>query len=408
MKKIIYLIIIGLIAVSTASAQMSWNDVLKEAKDKNPTLIKAEESLNQAELYYKMSFSNFLPQVSASAGDSRNSSGLTNSYSFGLSGRLAVFSGFSNITETGIKKLDLKVEQEQYRRAVSDVIYNLRKSYVNLLLTQDMINLSSEIYSRRLKNFDLIRLKYDAGREDKGALMRVEADKLQAEYELNQNKRNLQTASAQLFRDMGIERFEVVAVTGSFSVRLPYWDMDYKVLMEHIPEYLIAKYNLDKSLLSIKSAKSDFYPGISLSASTSRSGEDFPLDGPSWNAGLSLSLPLFTGGRNYFNVKIAEINRNIFKNSAQETALQLRASLVSAWNSLVSSIENVRIKETYMRASEEQSKITTVKYLNGLVSYYDWYNVENDFINAQKSSLSAKSDAFLAEASWKKTLGIGE
>ena len=107
-------------------------------------------------------------------------------------------------------------------------------------------------------------------------------------------------------------------------------------------------------------------------------------------------------------MKIAEINRNIFKNSAQETALQLRASLVSAWNSLVSSIENVRIKETYMRASEEQSKITTVKYLNGLVSYYDWYNVENDFINAQKSSLSAKSDAFLAEASWKKTLGIGE
>ena len=107
-------------------------------------------------------------------------------------------------------------------------------------------------------------------------------------------------------------------------------------------------------------------------------------------------------------VKTAQINRKMYELSLSGTAQQLRASLVHARNSLLSSIENVNAREKYMEASREQSEITTMKYLNGLVTYYEWYNVENDYINAQKASLNAKSDALLAEAAWKKLLGIGE
>ncbi len=61
-----------------------------------------------------------------------------------------------------------------------------------------------------------------------------------------------------------------------------------------------------------------------------------------------------------------------------------------------------------MIAFEEQSRIVTQKYLNGFVSYYDWYNVENDFIDSKKILLNARKEAMLSESNWKNKLGGGE
>jgi len=387
---------------------MGWQDVYVSALENNPSIKESEKSLEQAKLNYYASFSNFLPQVSLSAGESRSGDALANGYSAGVSGRLSLFSGFANIAGTERRHLDFKIASENYRRTFADEVYNLRKSFINLLAAQETVRLAKNICERRMKNYELIKLRYEAGREDKGSYKRVEADKFQIETELNQYARNLKVAAAQLCRDMGMDGYEVPSVTGNFVVKEPDIDFDYETLMKRIPEYLIASYRLEEAKAGVVSARSSLFPSLSLSASSSMRGDDFPPDDLSWSAGLSLSFPLFTGGRNLMGVKTAQINRKMYELSLSGTAQQLRASLVHARNSLLSSIENVNAREKYMEASREQSEITTMKYLNGLVTYYEWYNVENDYINAQKASLNAKSDALLAEAAWKKLLGIGE
>ena len=404
---LVFLFVVMLAAKVSAGA-LGWQDVLYTAMKKNPSMLQSIRTLEQAKWNYYSTFSNFLPQVSVSAGDSRNGTTLTNDYSLGISGRLNVFSGFGNIAESGMKGLEVKIASENYRRIVADEIYNLRKSFTNLLVAQEMIKLSKDIYERRIKNYELIKLRYEAGREDKGSYMRVGADKFQIETEVNQYKRNLQVAAAQLCRDMGRAGYEALTVTGTFSLEQSGVNVDYEKLLKNIPEYLLAAYKLDKSKLEVISVKSSLYPGVSLSAGSSRSGDDFPLSDSSWSAGLNLSWPIFTSGKNLIKVKTAYLARQIYELSLFETTQRLRAALISAWNTFLCSVENVNVRGKYLEASKEQSDITTMKYLNGLVTYYEWYNVENDYINAQKSSLSAKSDALLAEAAWKKTLGIGE
>ena len=64
-----------------------------------------------------------------------------------------------------------------------------------------------------------------------------------------------------------------------------------------------------------------------------------------------------------------------------------------------------RIREKYKEASQEQSQVTTAKYVNGLTTYYDWYSVENNFISSQKSFLSAIREAILAESRWLNLIG---
>ncbi|MDH5662314.1 MAG: hypothetical protein OEY92_04890, partial [Elusimicrobiota bacterium] len=63
-----------------------WEDVLTEAQRKNPRIIYARESLKSAGLSYRSSFTNFLPQISASAGWNKSSS-ITSFESFAEGGR---------------------------------------------------------------------------------------------------------------------------------------------------------------------------------------------------------------------------------------------------------------------------------------------------------------------------------
>ncbi|MEW6558479.1 MAG: TolC family protein, partial [Elusimicrobiota bacterium] len=193
-KKIVFFAILILVD-NVCAKEMTWQDIVNTAKLNNPTIKKAEDSLKQVQLSYKVSKSNFFPQISASVGKTRLSSEvinpigktidtiITDNYTYGISGRLSVFKGFADLTDLKIKNIDIQIETEKYRRTMSDVLYNLKKSYVNLLWTQEMVNLSKEIYDRRKKNYELIQQKYKAGREDKGSFLKVEANMVQAEYD---------------------------------------------------------------------------------------------------------------------------------------------------------------------------------------------------------------------------------
>jgi outer membrane protein TolC len=63
------------------------------------------------------------------------------------------------------------------------------------------------------------------------------------------------------------------------------------------------------------------------------------------------------------------------------------------------------VREKYLHALEKQSEIISLKYANGLATYYDWYQVEESFINMQKSLLNLKKELILSELNLKKYLG---
>ncbi|OGS21075.1 MAG: hypothetical protein A2252_04060 [Elusimicrobia bacterium RIFOXYA2_FULL_39_19] len=410
MKKILFAILL-LVCASLEARELTWEDVLKEAKQNNPSLKKAQSSLQQAEINYSKSWANFLPQVSASASTGRsgsNSSSGSTSNSIGVSASISLFSGFSDTSELSARNKDLEIEKMRYTRSLSDIIYNLKKSFITLLFAQESVQVSQKILERRTLNFELISVKYESGREDKGSFLRVEADKLQAEYDLKKAKRNLDVITIQLLKDMGIGKIEPITVIGDLSALPEAQEVKINEIIKNVPEYIIAQDNLEKAHYDIVSAKSVYYPGVSLSGGVSESGSSFPLDSNSWNARLGISLPLYTGGKNKYNLQTAKQSKLILDNTFKETVLNLYLKLNSYWNDLINSIDNAQLRQKYLDASSEQSKINSQKYLNGLVTYNEWYSSENDYISSQRSLLDAKRDRILSEALWHNALGREE
>jgi outer membrane protein TolC len=414
-KKKFYRALFGLLFLQfnfLFSEIFTWEQVLSETKTKNPTLIKSKYLLDQAELNYKIALSNFWPKITASAEVSQSGSNLLSedivSYSYGISGKLSLFNGFSDFVQLKIKNIELKIAQEQYNRTLADVVYNIRKSFINLLWAQQNVSLAEKIYSRRKDNYELIKLRYEAGREDKGSLLKVEADLLNSEFELKKAYRTKDVYVKQLLKDIGIETLKDISVEGTFYKDVPEIVTDFLYLIKNTPEYKIAELKLKKVEQEIVIAKSIFYPELSLSVNISASGTEFPLNTPTWSSGLGLSVPIFSGGKNYYNLILSEKNKVFQEQSFNETKLQLLSSIETLYNTLIDDYENINIRKKYLQATEEQTKITTLKYLNRLVSYYDWYSIENEYINAQKNFLNSIKNYAITYATWKNYLGIGE
>jgi outer membrane protein TolC len=412
MRKL-FLIIFSIAAVARLSSaeELSWQEAVAQAKQYNPSLKKAVESVNQAKQSYERTYTNFLPQLSlsGSAGQSdSDTNGFSKSNSVGLNGSISLFSGFGDVANTRQRADELHIAEANYARTVSDTFYTLRSNFINLLWAQETVRLSEEILKRRTENYEMIQLKYESGSEDKGSLLRMQADRIQAEYDLARAKRSLITARTAFLRAIGRNDTPPVSVKGDFSTGAPPAMEAPQNYVAQIPEYLAAKYALDKSINGITAAKSEWYPTLTFSAGTSRFGPSWAPENNSWNAGLNLSYPFFPGGRNIYDVRIALLGKTISEASLNETGQQLETRVVTTINNFIDAADNVGVRAKYLDASQQQSSITTTKYMNGLVSYQDWYTIENDYIGSTKLLLNSRRDAALAEAQWNNLLGKGQ
>lgn len=408
MKKILLIVyILFVICISSIYADtVTWNDVLNEALSKNPEITNARNSLKLSDISYRRSFLNYYPDLSGSM-SMRKSDSSDTSYSYGLNSRLAIFKGFKNITEVKLKKTNLTIQEATYKRSLADFVYNLRISFAVVLRTQMTSKLLDEIQIRRKNNMDLVELRYDAGREDKGAYLRSEADYLQAEYETQSENRNYKIVRAELLKNIGKDIYEVIDVTGTFNIS-EIKDKPSRELLQINPDYIIIKHRLEASKYELKYKYGDFYPDIGLSGSVSRSGDTWPPEENSWSAGLSLSYPFFSGGRDFYDLKSAKLNQLISENDLRNSEYELMFRMESAYNNIIDSVEFYKVKEKYYSARKERSKISREQYINGLISYQDWDSIENAFINTQKSLIDAQYNVFASWAKWLKVIGEEE
>lgn len=404
-------LILSLCGAFSLAAELTWQDALAETKAHNPGLVKARATLEQARQSYVKARAGFLPQVNATANASQSgtdSAAGSKTYAYGLSGSLSLFSGFSDLNAVRMGSLEVASAQAQYDSTLADTVYAVRASFISLLAAQEQAALAAEIVKRRTENYELIKFKYEAGREDKGSLMRVEADRMQAEYEASRARRACTTAAWQLLRDMGRSDPSPVTAAGTLDTLPVPPSGDIASRADATPAVRIAGLTAARAKLQVSSARSSLYPSATLSAGINQSASQWDAPGRGWNAALGLSYPLFAGGADLADIRSAASAATSAEAGLAQTRQTTIASLMAAYNAFADAVESVQVYEKYLDASAEQQRITAVKYINGLETYFNWYSVENDYISARKSLLSSRKEALLQEANWKRVTGAGE
>jgi len=418
MDKIYRLLLLYFFSSSVLFTQqvIQWEQMLKEAKEKNLQLKQAEIDLQTTKLKIEKIKSELYPRLTFTASSGKNyfknfDSDIT--YSYNLSFSLDLFSGFSTVNSLKLQLVELQIVQENQKRILANIISDLKESFINLYFAQQMVELSKKILERRKQNYELVKLKYESGREDLGSLLRVEADMLQAEYELKKSQRTRETVIRELLKIIGEEKFVDLKIDTSVELNSEIEEIINQNVAEiilQIPEYKISNYQLAKAQIQAKLAKSNFYPSISFSAGYGFSDTKPVPDKDKWSLSLSLraSYNIFNGFRDLTDLKIANNNIKTAEFELYNTKLTLINNFYNLKNNYVDTKELLEVKEKYLSALEKQAEIVSIKYANGLATYYDWYQTEESFINVQKSLLNLKKELILSELKLKKFLGWTE
>lgn len=407
---------------------LTWEDCLKEAKKNHPDLFSAKEILNQAKANKAITISNLLPQISTDLNQKtskrdipyeadtylndtgsdlnqttsrRASSVKTDTYSYGVNATQLLFDGFKTFYDIGASSKNIKATQYNYEAISTKVRQRLRTAFVELSRAQELLNITEEIVNRRKQNVELVKLRYEAGREHKGSLLTAQANLAQAELEVTQARRNIDLSQRRLTKELGRMKLTPIRVKRNFENQYFYRKKPgFEGLAESNPflQELIAQ--KEAARLSLKSAKAVFFPRIHANASAGRMATYWPPDQDEWSVGVSLSFPLFEGGR-----RISEVSRirAIFK-QAQADERSGRDSIIltleNAWTNFHDAVDNVEVEKKFLGAAQERAKIAQALYSNGLVSFDNWIIIEDGLVRIKKSFLDAQANALIAEANW--------
>ena len=399
-----------------AEELLSWQDCVKEAAKNHPDLISAQEAIKASEASKDISASSLYPQIDSSiagstAGTTTEAGGVktkktTDSYSYGLTGSQLIFDGSKTSNKVNAAKENIKASQYNYKFTSADVRQRLRSAYIDLFSAQELLGITEEIRSIRRSDFELITLRYESGIEHKGALLTARANLAGAELEIAQARRALEVAQRQLLKEMGRQQFSELRVAGDFTVTDTAREKpDFEALAKDHPNLGKLAAQTSAAFFNIKSTKADFLPSLSAQGGTSKSSSHWPPDDSQWNAGLTLSFPIFEGGLRLAQVDQATAVFNQARANERSARDGIILTLEQKWATLQDAVQTVGVQKDFLDAAQERANIAESQYSLGLIQFDNWTIIEDSLVSQKKAYLNSRINALLAEANWVQAKG---
>lgn len=386
----------------------SWEDCIREALTNNPELSASRAQLKQSEAAQAVSRSALLPQISADLSDRYSDSNGSGSerQSWGVSAKQLIYDGAQTSNDVKSKSETVKISQNNYAEVSANIRFNIRKAYIQLLQSQEYVALIKSIAERRAQNLKMIQLRFDAGREHKGALLSSEAELMNAQFEVSQAERDLILKQNQLTKAIGLLTNQKITVQDSFDLLGQYdAEPNFELLVQQTPTIQTLALKKNISELALGSARAGYFPQVSLSSSTGQSLTEWGSAQDDWSVGVSVSVPLFEGGKRKYEVSKAQAAIEETQANERNGLNAIAQQLEGYWKGLQDALEKVTVAQKYLEATQERAKIANAQYSTGLISFDDWIVIVNNLVSEEKSFISAQANVLIAEAEWIQAKG---
>lgn len=405
MNKIFFVLIIlsFLNLFSTSASALTWKHALSMADANNYEIVSSRMQYQSAKWKYLREYSNFLPQLSADLSMNNAFTPTSNrkTYSYGLNVTQYLFKGMENYYSFKSAHNDKEYYKANMRKIKSDVYYKLRQAFIDVLVYQKDIKLISKILYRRRENTRMLQLRYDSGREDIGNLKLTRATQIESEYDLSSVKRKLKLS---LFKISQIINHSVLFVVDSKSAKIAK-KVNFDYLLDNSPGFRMNKHQLRSAEIAKRSTISKFLPSVSMSGRYKRTGNAWPPNITNRNWSLNVSYSFFPGGSNIADKKIYSFELDKAEKDFDNLKNDLRYNIEDSYRAFKDSLEALKVRKIYLDASSTRATIARAKYMNGLMSYYEWNRIENEYISSQKSLLNSQKSLLSAEAVWYNSHG---
>lgn len=415
---------VAVIAVITGLGAPAWAETLKDALtlayQTNPTLLAQrasqralDESIVQARAGLRPSL-----DVSATANYSRTDSpgtpplgGVVESDSGGVSVGLSqiIWSGGRIGHGISAAEANILAGRENLRDIEQSVLASVIQAYADVIR-------DAEILAIRQSNLGVLQrqLEEASARFEVGEITRT--DVAQSESRLAQSESDLANARAQL----SVSRATYAAIVGQSPgdlAPMPVlpgiptdFDNALEVALVDNPSIRSAAYTLAAAEANVAAARAEYMPSARLTASYGGSTNDLGsladiADNTRFQAGATISVPLFTGGLNSSRVAQARERANVAQINVEGERRNALQAVSSAYAQSISSRSTLQAGEEAVRAATVAAEGVRQEAQVGLRTTLDVLNQELELRNAQITLASARRNQYVAQANLLAAMG---
>ena len=340
--------------------------------------------------------------------------GRSHSVTFGLSAQMPLvnFQLWESLRLSG-DQVELAVEQARESRL--GTVASVKQAYYAILFAKEAYNVYNSVFENAVENFKLTEMRYNAAKASELDYTRAKANVAAAIPNLYNAENSVELALWQLKAVMGIDLDRNIDVAGSLE---EYADQMFSDIAEGNEATLDGNSTLrqlaqqaEMMARQIRMQQYAYLPTLSLTFSYSylTQSDIFNLSQwkwfPSSTIGVSLSIPIFSGGQRYHAVKQAQVQADELDLQRENTERQLRIGIRQSLGTMDTAMRTYDASKEALASAEKAYDIAVKSYQLGKSTLTDLNNTELVLTQSKLAVSQAIYNFVIAKAGLEQTLG---
>lgn len=397
----------------------SLKECIGMALKNNHMVRQSKENISLSEAQNLLTYAEMLPYVSAQSSVTRSSSTFgadpyVDTYATSVSARQTVFD-LSTLYQIRSSRTGVKESRALHDATLSSIEYTVASHFYDLLRRQWLLEVKALAFREGEENLRKSRTMYDIGTLSKIDLLRAEVIKNQAELDLLTAEKEFALSRANLSYLIGIDPEEEFDLGEDSTAVKEFESSAYESLLaavvERNPEIVAERLSASGRKDQLRAACFRYLPTVSVSGSYGYSGDRFTMDPDawdahdSWSAGVTLSLPLFTGFSRAAAIKQAKASVAIQELALNDMIAMKEIELKKALLTIEEAKKTYMLAEKNLEKAELSYRMVQEKYALGAATIIELIDAEQDYEQAQVSYIASHFDRILASIAVSHLLG---
>lgn len=409
--------------------RLSLDDCRQMALSHSEDLQRADNAVRQAELDKEIAFAAYLPKFDAS---------LTGTYMYpdmdmmgmklrmrgmymaGINLMQPIYTGGKIRAANRLAEIGKDCAAETRRKTRMEVITEADNAYWTYIAVLWKVKLI-ESYKRQMDTL-LVQAETSlaAGMATENDLLRIDTKQSDIDYQLNKTRNGADLCRLSLCSVIGVyPETQILPTDTVIDISAP-GRLDMAI--DSRPELKLLEKQVDAAEQQIKTARADILPQIGLSAgyfyygnvklngiNTDMQGNPQPFT-YKFDDGLSLvmasvSIPIFHWGEGLKKVKKARLDLENARLDLEKNRRLLDIETRQAAKNLTDSYELIRTARLGSRQADENLRVMTDRYTNGLCSLTDLLDAQSQWQQAQSNLIEAQTQYKINETEYRRTIG---
>jgi outer membrane protein, multidrug efflux system len=399
-------------------------ELIALALENNRDLRIAALNIEKSQALYRIQRADLFPAVNAagSAVEARTPGVLsatghaltTHQYSVNLWVSAYELDLFGRVRSLKDKALEEFFVSEAARRSMQiSLVAEVASNYLTLAADRELLKIAKDTFVSQQTSYNLIKRRFEAGASS-------ELDLRQAQTSVDSARVDIARFTSQVAQDENALALVIgsrvptdllpsglseITALKELSAGLP------SEVLQRRPDIMQAEHLLKAANANIGAARAAFFPSITLTTSIGLSSDQlsglFKGGTGTWSFAPQITLPIFDAGRNQANLKVSEVDREIFLAQYEKAIQGAFREVADALAQRGTIGDQLEAQQSLTDANATSYRLSQARYEKGIASYLNVLDSQRSLYSAQQGLISVRLSQLVNLVTLYKVLGGG-